>query len=120
MNQIPILKLNKNLIASIQIELTDEEAITFQQSLLEKNSHYQTLGVIIDVSLLEIIDSFMAKVLSEITQTVKIQGSEVVICGIQPHVAITLQEMGMNLAVSDTFLSLERAYNYLTNKQGHL
>lgn len=119
MNQIPILKLNQNLIASIQTELTDEEAVAFQHALLEKNNELLTKGVIIDVSMLEIIDSFMAKVLSDITLMIKIQGSEVVICGIQPHVAITLQEMGMHLTVSETFLSLDHAYNYLTDKQGY-
>lgn len=119
MNQIPILKLNQNLIASIQTELTDEEAVAFQHALLEKNHEYHTQGVIIDVSMLEIIDSFMAKVLSDVTLMIKIQGAEVVICGIQPHVAITLQEMGMQLAVSDTFLSLDHAFDYLTEKQGY-
>jgi len=117
MIEIPILKLNSNLIASIQTELTDDEAIAFQAKLLEQNSQFSTSGVIIDVSLLEIMDSFMAKVLSDITLMLKIQGSEVVICGIQPHVAITLQEMGMALTVSKTFLSLEHAFNYLTDKQ---
>jgi rsbT antagonist protein RsbS len=103
MNIIPILQLRSILIASIQTELTDEEALAFQSALLEKNQTLNTKGIIIDVSMLDVIDSYMAKVLSDLTTMVKLQGSKVVLCGVQPAVASTLVEMGMKLNGIDTF-----------------
>jgi rsbT antagonist protein RsbS len=117
MNIIPILQLRSILIASIQTELTDEEALAFQSALLEKNQTRNTKGIIIDVSMLDVIDSYMAKVLSDLTTMVKLQGSKVVLCGVQPAVASTLVEMGMKLNGIDTFLSLDHAFDYSTNKQ---
>jgi rsbT antagonist protein RsbS len=117
MNIIPILQLQSNLIASIQTELTDEEALAFQSALLEKNQKLNTRGIIIDVSMLDVIDSYMAKVLSDLTTMVKLQGAKVVLCGVQPAVASTLVDMGMRLNSIDTFLSLDRAFAYLTKEQ---
>lgn len=117
MNIIPILQLRSNLIASIQTELTDEEALAFQSALLEKNQSMETQGIIIDVSMLDVIDSYMAKVLSDLTIMVKLQGSKVLLCGVQPAVASTLVEMGMKLGGIDTFLSLDHAFNYLLSQQ---
>ncbi len=117
MNIIPILQLQSNLIASIQTELTDEEALAFQSALLEKNQKLDTKGIIIDVSMLDVIDSYMAKVLSDLTIMVKLQGSKVVLCGVQPAVASTLVDMGMKLNNIDTFLSLDHAFEYLTKEQ---
>lgn len=117
MNIIPILQLQSNLIASIQTELTDEEALAFQSALLEKNQQLNTKGIIIDVSMLDVIDSYMAKVLSDLTTMVKLQGAKVVLCGVQPAVASTLVDMGMRLNSIDTFLSLDHAFAYLTKEQ---
>jgi rsbT antagonist protein RsbS len=117
MNKIPILQLQSNLIASIQTELTDEEALAFQSALLEKNQQLNTQGIIIDVSMLDVIDSYMAKVLSDLTTMVKLQGAKVVLCGVQPAVASTLVDMGMRLNSIDTFLSLDHAFTYLTKEQ---
>ena len=117
MNIIPILQLQSNLIASIQTELTDEEALAFQSALLEKNQQLNTKGIIIDVSMLDVIDSYMAKVLSDLTSMVKLQGAKVVLCGVQPAVASTLVDMGMRLNSIDTFLSLDHAFAYLTKEQ---
>lgn len=117
MNIIPILQLQSNLIASIQTELTDEEALAFQSALLEKNQQLNTKGIIIDVSMLDVIDSYMAKVMSDLTTMVKLQGAKVVLCGVQPAVASTLVDMGMRLNSIDTFLSLDHAFAYLTKEQ---
>lgn len=117
MNIIPILQLQSNLIASIQTELTDEEALAFQSALLEKNQQLNTKGIIIDVSMLDVIDSYMAKVLSDLTTMVKLQGAKVVLCGVQPAVASTLVDMGMRLNSIDTFLSLDHAFAFLTKEQ---
>ena len=115
MNQIPILKLRSILIASIQTELTDEEATTFQSDLLVSNAESQAKGIVIDVSVLDVIDSYMAKVLTDLTRAVRLQGSQVVLCGVQPAVASTLLDMGMVLSDIDTFLSLDHAFDYLTS-----
>ena len=116
MNRIPILKLRSILIASIQTELTDDEATVFQSDLLNTNADSQAKGIVIDVSVLDVIDSYMAKVLNDLTQAVRLQGSEVVLCGVQPAVASTLLDMGMILSDIDTFLSLDHAFNYLTSQ----
>jgi rsbT antagonist protein RsbS len=113
MNRIPILKLRSILIASIQTELTDEEATAFQSDLLHKNADSQAKGIVIDVSVLDVIDSYMAKILNDLTRAVRLQGSDVVLCGVQPAVASTLLDMGMILSDIDTFLSLEHAFDFL-------
>jgi rsbT antagonist protein RsbS len=117
MNIIPILQLQSNLIASIQTELTDEEALAFQSELLERNKKLDTKGIIIDVSMLDVIDSYMAKVLSDLTTMVRLQGSKVVLCGVQPAVASTLVDMGMKLNGIESFLSLDHAFIHLTKEQ---
>lgn len=115
MNKIPILYLNSILIASIQTELTDEEVISFQSELLMKNNKLMTKGVIIDVSTLDVIDSYMAKVLGDLTTMLKLQGSAFLLCGVKPAVSSTLVDMGVMLTKIDTFLSLEKAFNFLTS-----
>ena len=117
MNIIPILQLQSNLIASIQTELKDEEALAFQSELLERNKKLDTKGIIIDVSMLDVIDSYMAKVLSDLTTMVRLQGSKVVLCGVQPAVASTLVDMGMKLNGIESFLSLDHAFIHLTKEQ---
>lgn len=117
MNIIPILLLQSNLIASIQTELTDEQALAFQSELLEKNSALNTKGIIIDVSMLDVIDSYMAKVLTDLAKMIQLQGSKAVLCGVQPAVASTLVDMGMKLNSIETFLSLDSAFLYLTKEQ---
>lgn len=114
MTEIPILKLRSILITSIQTELTDEEAIKFQASLLKRNEKERTRGIIIDISVLDVVDSYMAKVLTDLTLAVKLQGSRVVLCGVQPAVASTLVDMGMDLSGMRTFLSLDHAFNFLS------
>lgn len=113
MTEIPILKLQSILIASIQTELTDEEAVLFQVSLLKRNDETRTRGIIIDISVLDVVDSYMAKVLTDLTRAVRLQGSQVVLCGVQPAVASTLVDMGMDLTGMRTFLSLDHAFSFL-------
>lgn len=118
MERIPILKLRSILIASIQTELTDEEASMFQLQLLTENAKSQAKGIVIDVSVLDVIDSYMAKVLTDLTVAVRLQGSDAVLCGVQPTVAATLLDMGMILSNIDTFLSLEHAFDFLIAASG--
>ena len=107
--KIPILKLKENLITSIQIDLTDEEAIVFQTDVLAKVSETDAKGVVIDITALDVVDSFMARVLNNTATMVRLLGAEVVLCGMQPSVALTLIEMGRELIGVETALNLDQA-----------
>ncbi len=107
--KIPILKLKDILITSIQIDLTDEEAIEFQTDVLSKVSETDANGAVIDITALDVVDSFMARVLNNTATMVRFLGAEVVLCGMQPAVAITLIEMGRELIGVETALNLDQA-----------
>jgi rsbT antagonist protein RsbS len=107
--KIPILKLKDILITSIQIDLTDEEAIVFQTDVLAKVSETDAKGVVIDITALDVVDSFMARVLNNTATMVRLLGAEVVLCGMQPSVALTLIEMGRELIGVETALNLDQA-----------
>lgn len=108
--KIPILRLNKRiLIVPIHADITDEGVINFQNDLTKQVSELEAQGVIIDISALDIIDSFMARVLNDTTSMIRLLGAEVVICGIQPAIALTLVEMGRNLVNVSTAFNLEKA-----------
>ena len=107
--KIPILKLKDILITSIQIDLTDEEAIVFQTDVLAKVSETDANGLVIDITALDVVDSFMARVLNNTATMVRLLGAEVVLCGMQPSVALTLIEMGRELIGVETALNLDQA-----------
>ena len=107
--KIPILKLKDILVTSIQIDLTDVEAIEFQTDVLAKVSEIDANGVVIDITALDVVDSFMAGVLNNTATMVRLLGAEVVLCGMQPSVAITLIEMGRELIGVETALNLDQA-----------
>jgi len=105
--RIPILRLKGILLTSIQVDLADQEALEFQSDLVQEVTRSEAQGVVIDVTALDVVDSFMARVLNETASMAHTLGAEVVLCGIQPSVAITLTEMGRELIGVDTALSLE-------------
>jgi len=107
--KIPILKLKDILITSIQIDLTDDEAIVFQTAVLAKVSETNVEGLVIDITALDVVDSFMARVLNDTATMVRLLGAEVVLCGMQPSVALTLIEMGRELIGVETALNLDQA-----------
>ena len=111
--KILILKLKDILITSIQIDLTDDEAIEFQTDVLAKVSETEANGVIIDITALDVVDSFMARVLNNTATMVRLLGAEVVLCGMQPAVAITLIEMGRELIGVETALNLDQAVDMI-------
>lgn len=111
--KIPILKLKDILITSIQIDLTDDEAIEFQTDVLGRVNETEANGVIIDITALDVVDSFMARVLNNTATMVRLLGSEVVLCGMQPAVAITLVEMGRELIGVETALNLDQAVDMI-------
>lgn len=106
--RIPILCLGKILLTSFQDGLTDRDIIDLQDDLLEMVSKTEIEGVVIDVTELNIVDSYLANLLNVTARMVKILGAEVVISGIQPLVALSLVEIGQEALKVKTALNLER------------
>ncbi len=107
---VPILKLQGILLSSIQSDLTDDEALDFQSQLLETLRKTEAKGVIIDITGMDVVDSFMARVINETAKMAQIIGARVFLCGMQPMVALTLVEMGRELIGVHTALNLDKAY----------
>lgn len=108
--RVPILRLNARvLIVAIGADVTDDSVMTFQADLSERVVAMQARGVVIDVSALDVVDSFMARVLNDSARMLRLLGAEVVVCGVQPAVAMTLVEMGRTLVDVATAFTLERA-----------
>ncbi|MCA0972790.1 STAS domain-containing protein [Halobacillus litoralis] len=106
--RIPILKLHNYLLISIQIDLDDQTAIQFQEDLLSKIHENGASGVVIDLTSVDIIDSFIAKVLGDVVTMSDLMGAKVVLTGIQPAVAMTLIDLGIHLQDVPTALDLEQ------------
>ncbi|SDC17092.1 rsbT antagonist protein RsbS [Pelagirhabdus alkalitolerans] len=106
--RIPILKLQNYLLISIQIDLDDQTAIQFQEDLLNKIYKSGATGVVIDLTSVDIIDSFIAKVLGDVVTMSDLMGARVVLTGIQPAVAMTLIELGIHMQDVQTALDLEQ------------
>ena len=108
MDHIPILKVDSFLLVTIQVELHDDLAMSLQddltQKLLKTNSH----GVLIDISALEIVDSYIGRMLSQISSMVSIMDATMVLVGMRPAVAITLVELGMTIPNVRTALNVDK------------
>jgi len=104
---IPILKQGPYLIASIQSAPTDSEWREMGKLLAERVGKQRSRGVVVDVTVLDVIDSFAARTLREIAQTVKLRGAEPVVVGIQPDVAFSMVQLGLTLGEVPTELDLE-------------
>lgn len=111
---IPILKVQDCLIASIQVSLDDRAVFEFQNNLLKKLSEEQARGVVIDITAIDVVDSFMARALNDAAMAVQLLGARAAIVGIQPAVAITLVEMGLTIPSAITALNLEQALRLLS------
>ncbi|KIY22746.1 MULTISPECIES: STAS domain-containing protein [Mesobacillus] len=116
--RIPILKLDDCLLVSIQWELDDQTALQFQEDLLQKIHETSSNGVVIDLTSIDFIDSFIAKVLGDVISMSKLMGAIVVLTGIQPAVAITLIELGIGLDDVLTALDLEKGLEKLQQELG--
>ena len=106
--KIPILRLKNILLTSIQVDLTDQDALDFQSDVLARVSETEAKGLLIDITALDVVDSFMARVLNETAKMVQVLGAQVVICGMQPDVALTLVEMGREIIGVRTALNLDQ------------
>lgn len=115
--RIPILKIGQVLVASIQIELHDTTAIQFKDDLLEKIHDTKARGVIIDLTALDVVDSFIGRMIADIASMAGLMGTQVVLTGLQPAVAITLVELGMELPRVLTALNLEKGLALMQSQQ---
>jgi rsbT antagonist protein RsbS len=114
--QVPILKQGDYLIASIQAALSDADLRQLQDDLVRRVSIYRSLGVIVDVTALDVLDSFACRTLSGIAQMTRLRGAQTVVVGIQPEVAFTLVQMGLHLEGVATTLDLEEGLSLLSRR----
>ncbi len=113
MERIPILKINEFLLVSIQVDMHDRLAMTLQDDLTNRISTTSAKGVLIDITSLDIVDSFIGRMLSNISAMSRVLDAETVVVGMQPAVAITLVELGLTLPGIRTALNVERGMEML-------
>lgn len=118
MERIPILQMGEFLIVTIQVDMHDRLAMTLQDDLtnriIETNAH----GVLIDISSLEIVDSFIGRILGNIAKMSQVLDAQTVVVGMQPAVAITLVELGLSLTGIRTALNVDKGMNLLRTRSG--
>ncbi len=119
MDRIPILKLEKYLLVTIQVDLYDRLALNLESDLINMVKNTGAEGVLIDISAVSIVDSFMGRILGNIAQMSKILDAETVVVGMQPAVAITLVELGLALKGVHTALDVEKGMLLLNEKVGN-
>ena len=113
MERIPILRMGNFLLVTIQVDMHDRLAVALQEDLTEKISHTSAKGVLIDISSLEIVDSFIGRMLANIASMARVLDAQTVVVGMQPAVAITLVELGMSLPGVKTALNVETGMELL-------
>ena len=118
--RVPILKQGNYLIASIQSALTDFELLQLRDDLAAQVGRFRSRGVIVDVTVLDVMDSFAVRTLRAIAQIAHMRGAETVIVGIQPEVAFAMVQLGLTLGQVETALDLEEGLALLEfhTKQG--
>ena len=113
MNRIPILRMGQTLLVTIQVDMQDQTALALQDDLANKIADTGAKGVLIDISALEIVDSFVGRMLASISGISRILDATTVVVGMQPAVAITLVELGLSLEGVRTALNVERGMELL-------
>jgi rsbT antagonist protein RsbS len=118
MDHIPILKMGQFLLVTIQVDLYDRLALDLESDLINQITQTSARGVLIDISAVSIIDSFMGRILSNIAGMARILDAATVVVGMQPAVAITLVELGLSLTGIHTALNVEKGIDLLRSKTG--
>jgi rsbT antagonist protein RsbS len=115
-SRIPILKVGRVLIVPIQVDMDDQTVIHLQERILSELERTGARGVLIDISLLEMVDSFIGRMLSDIAAMARIMDARTVVVGMQPAVAITLVELGLELKGVDTVLNVDEGFRLLRSE----
>ena len=118
MERIPILKLGEFLLITIQVDMHDRLAMTLQNDVTDMIVKTHARGVMIDISMLDVVDSFIGRMLGSIASMSRILDAETVVVGMQPAVAITLVELGLSLPGVRTALNVERGMDLLRGAVG--
>ncbi len=113
---VPILKQGDYLIASIQSELNDADLLKLREDLVRRVSDFRSRGVIVDVTVLDVMDSFATRTLRSMAHMIMLRGAETVIVGIQPEVAFSMVQLGLKLEGVETALDLEEGLALLDNR----
>ena len=114
--EVPILKQGEVLIATFQAALSDADLEHLRRGLVEQVVRFRSRGVIVDVTAMDVMDSFASRTLREIAQMIHLRGAETVIVGIQPEVAFAMVQLGITLESVATALDLEEGLEYLNEK----
>ena len=118
MERIPILKMNEFLLVSIQVDMHDRLAMTLQDDLTDRIVRDRARGVLIDISSLEIVDSFIGRMIGNIAAMSRVLDAETVVVGMRPAVAITLVELGLSLPGVRTSLNIDKGMELLRASLG--
>jgi rsbT antagonist protein RsbS len=116
MDRIPILKFGNALLVTIQVDMHDRLATALEEDLTAKIVAHNSRGVLIDISALEIVDSFIGRMLDNIAAVSRILDADTVVVGMRPAVAITLVELGLSLTGVKTALNVERGMALIQNR----
>lgn len=119
MERIPILRMGNFLLVTIQVDMHDRLALQLQDDLTERIAEWGSTGVLIDISSLEVVDSFIGRMLANIAAMARVLDAETVVVGMQPAVAITLVELGMSLSGVRTALNVESGMELLYELRGN-
>lgn len=114
--EVPVLKQGQFLIATIQAALSDADLLQLRGLLIHQVVRFRSLGVIVDVTAMDVMDSFASRMLLEISNMIRLRGADTVIVGIQPDVALAMVQLGLTLSDIPTALDLEEGLAYLQSK----
>lgn len=117
MDRIPILRMGQTLLVTIQVDMLDQMALALQDDLANRIAQTEAKGVVIDISALEIVDSFVGRMLASISGIARVLDAVTVVVGMRPAVAITLVELGLSLEGVKTALNVERGMELLAQSR---
>jgi rsbT antagonist protein RsbS len=116
MERIPILKMGQFLLVTIQVDMHDKLAMTLQEDLTNRIAKERSKGVLLDISALDVVDSFIGRMIANISSMARVLDAQTVVVGMQPAVAITLVELGLPLEGVHTALNVEKGMDWLRRR----